>query len=96
MRCNYELYALDSKFRIITYYPVDHSICRSYGKIESCETVKSMVRKFGIVEVCNFLGGKELWKYGLTKEEGQNIANNFRKNAEKSNFEHIGDAVINR
>lgn len=96
MHTKSELYVSDSKFRIITYYPATRDVCRSYGKIESGETVKSFVRKFGIVEMCKLGGSKELWKYKLTKEEVQSVTNNFRKNAEKSNFEYIGAAEINR
>ncbi len=99
MHCKSELYASDSKFRIITYYPATQSICRSYGKTRSGETMNNMLKKFGIAELCTFLRvncSRDLWKYELTKEEAQNIVNNFRKNTEKSNFEYIGFVEINR
>ena len=86
-----EVWARQSLIRVFT-------ICKTNEQIHVCRSYASTYGDFKQDVLCNGLelttksvyGGRESWKWSVTKEETTKMLKNFRKSAKQAEFECLG------
>ncbi len=93
MQSTSAIWAKDKRHRIIRTYrnEYDMSVVRLYG---SCDLIlKDWVKSVGLEQMTLTLSStssREIWNHNIPREEVRKIAEQFKKSAEKSNFEFLG------